>query len=454
MDWTSLGHACWMIEAAGLRLLVDPLLSARHHRGLFTVNPPRALDAPALRPDYLLISHAHPDHFDVPSLRALALLDPDTVLLTPDPLVAWAADRLGFSTTRVVPPSSQITLDGLRLLTTPSSTADEWGLLVEHDGATAWHLIDTTPSADEARQFQHEAGTALGILALPERGPDLALLMGQPLQEVALALGDPLRFPERDYARQIDLAAAMRSATVVASSADSVHAPAHAAMNAVVYPQTEARFRRDLAARSPRLRTLPRVLGGRYHVAPGRVDLDPDAHRSLLRDLEPALDTTFRPFAPPPLRDPNPGGYPRAAMQDTIDRWVRGPLADALRRALAPSARAWSLTLLVTHATDDDAYTLHLDGSSLGITRDLDPDHDLLNAVAASSLVDVIAGRASWADVLLAGLLRVSDRAYEVSAGGLRGGLQQPIFVYHALPYEESVRRAVEHEVEAVLGEI
>ena len=31
MRWTSLGHACWLIEAAGLRLLCDPLLGVEHH---------------------------------------------------------------------------------------------------------------------------------------------------------------------------------------------------------------------------------------------------------------------------------------------------------------------------------------------------------------------------------------------------------------------------------------
>ena len=91
MRWTSLGHACWLIEAAGLRLLCDPLLGVEHHGGVFEISPRRRLHAQALRPDFLLISHRHPDHFDLPSLATLAALDPETVVVTPDEL--WPGRR-------------------------------------------------------------------------------------------------------------------------------------------------------------------------------------------------------------------------------------------------------------------------------------------------------------------------------------------------------------------------
>ena len=87
MDWTSLGHAGWLIEAAGLRLVCDPLVEVDHHGGVFEVRPRRRLRAAALRADFILISHRHPDHFDVRSLAQLAALDPDSVVITPDELV-------------------------------------------------------------------------------------------------------------------------------------------------------------------------------------------------------------------------------------------------------------------------------------------------------------------------------------------------------------------------------
>jgi L-ascorbate metabolism protein UlaG (beta-lactamase superfamily) len=71
---TFIGHSTVLLEDGGLRLLTDPLLRdragplvrERSQRG-------RALELATRggRPDAVLISHMHRDHFDAPSLRAL-----------------------------------------------------------------------------------------------------------------------------------------------------------------------------------------------------------------------------------------------------------------------------------------------------------------------------------------------------------------------------------------------
>jgi L-ascorbate metabolism protein UlaG (beta-lactamase superfamily) len=64
---TYVGHATTLIEVDGTRLLTDPVLRARvaHCRRLVAV--------PAFEPrlDAILVSHAHYDHLDLPSLRDL-----------------------------------------------------------------------------------------------------------------------------------------------------------------------------------------------------------------------------------------------------------------------------------------------------------------------------------------------------------------------------------------------
>jgi len=65
---TWLGHATVLVEMGGTRLLTDPVLRGRvaHlRRHGPAVAPPRDVDA-------VLISHAHRDHLDLPTLRALA----------------------------------------------------------------------------------------------------------------------------------------------------------------------------------------------------------------------------------------------------------------------------------------------------------------------------------------------------------------------------------------------
>jgi len=66
---TYVGHATVLIEQNGVRLLTDPLLRSG------VVHVRRRVPLPALEPlrdlDAILISHAHADHLDVPSLRLL-----------------------------------------------------------------------------------------------------------------------------------------------------------------------------------------------------------------------------------------------------------------------------------------------------------------------------------------------------------------------------------------------
>ncbi|HVX67297.1 MAG: MBL fold metallo-hydrolase [Acidobacteriota bacterium] len=73
-----LGHSTVLIKVDGFTILTDPVFSERAgiDLGLITLGVKR-LVAPALRPpelpqiDLVLLSHAHMDHTDLPSLRAL-----------------------------------------------------------------------------------------------------------------------------------------------------------------------------------------------------------------------------------------------------------------------------------------------------------------------------------------------------------------------------------------------
>lgn len=65
---TWLGHATVLVELGGARLLTDPVLRGRvaHlRRHAAPVPPPKDVDA-------VLVSHAHRDHLDLPTLRALS----------------------------------------------------------------------------------------------------------------------------------------------------------------------------------------------------------------------------------------------------------------------------------------------------------------------------------------------------------------------------------------------
>lgn len=73
-----IGHATVLLKIDGFTILTDPVFSERAgiHLGPVTLGVKRLVE-PALRPpglpriDLVLLSHAHMDHFDIPSLRRL-----------------------------------------------------------------------------------------------------------------------------------------------------------------------------------------------------------------------------------------------------------------------------------------------------------------------------------------------------------------------------------------------
>lgn len=78
VDVTWWGHATCTVEAAGRRVLTDPVLTARvAHLSRPGLLPP-AVDA--RRADAVIVSHLHADHLHLPSLR---LLDPAIRLVVP-----------------------------------------------------------------------------------------------------------------------------------------------------------------------------------------------------------------------------------------------------------------------------------------------------------------------------------------------------------------------------------
>lgn len=80
-----LGHASWLVELDGLHALIDPLFG---RAALVPRAAPAPLTVDQLPPiDVLLLTHGHYDHFDAPSLRALARrFGPDLPVVLPEGL--------------------------------------------------------------------------------------------------------------------------------------------------------------------------------------------------------------------------------------------------------------------------------------------------------------------------------------------------------------------------------
>jgi len=70
-------HASLMLSWKGAHILIDPAPTDNNAQGAAVAAPYKALPPP----DFILITHIHPDHFNVPILEAVA--GPNTMILAP-----------------------------------------------------------------------------------------------------------------------------------------------------------------------------------------------------------------------------------------------------------------------------------------------------------------------------------------------------------------------------------
>ncbi len=441
MQWTYLGHAGWLAEAGGVRLLFDPLLEETHYGGVFETVPRRRLLAKALKPDFIFVSHAHPDHFDVQSLVLLADFDPDSVLLSPDPWVCNIATRAGFRTCQELAPGQRVQLQGADVVATPSLAAEpECGFFVAGDSACVWNLVDCVFSSPQ----EVEALARASLDATNTETLDAALIRWQPLKEVDAILGNSLGFPFDAYNTLLQEAAATGACTLLASSSATRHCTAYEHMNALVYPVHPERFVRDLSQVAPSRNIVFPELGQSFRVANGRVSPQAGAS-SLLADVGPDHPPLFHPTALLPMEGSTDDAD---SHREEITTWVQSRLLPGLSEQ-EPSASLLLVLEVLTGAAPLH-FCIELDHAGARLSDRPAHDYDLLNQVTSDDLVSVLRGQAAWGELLLSGRLRVVDRAYTVTAQLSRISFL-PTFVYYGLSYEESERRVTEMRLDAAL---
>jgi len=112
-----LGQAGFALRSDTLTIYLDPFLSEGHDR---LVAPPMTPEAspPA---DFVLCTHEHIDHLDLPTVRTLALLSPQTRFVVPRPIVEQVT-AAGIAPERVlgVQPDEEYELGTARLIPVPA----------------------------------------------------------------------------------------------------------------------------------------------------------------------------------------------------------------------------------------------------------------------------------------------------------------------------------------------
>ncbi len=164
-----LGHATSLIRLNGVDVLTDPVLSDRIGMsvGGRTIGLPRLVERPPElieRPRLILLSHAHFDHLDKPSLRRL--VHPETVVIT-----ARRTGRLvprGFGEVIELDWDQSTTIDGVRI---DAMQPRHWGARAALD---RWRGYNAYMLEGDGRRVLFAGDTAL-TSAFDGVRPDLAV---------------------------------------------------------------------------------------------------------------------------------------------------------------------------------------------------------------------------------------------------------------------------------------
>jgi len=386
MRVTLLGHASVLVELDGATCLMDPVLSDPFEEGTVVSCPQRTIDAerlPAI--DLLLVSHRHPDHFDLPSL---ARIDRSADAICPaDPLIVYALKELGFSNVHPVHPMAPILGDGFELFPTRSElqSIPEMGVVFHDRSGTFWNQVDT-PLAVE---------TLEGVRG---RFPRVDLLFAMyASQNFEFFESLTTRFPAETHARNLETAVAIDPGVAVPASAGFRFCGPHQWLNPFLFPISRERFVRDLREIAPGIDTILMNPGDVLELEDGAVRHRAGASEIACTDVDDTHRIAFDPTAPvPPLRDANPDGIAEpeleAATHDFVTAglgaWATGATpGDRLLAAYA--ARGVSYRLDVVFPGDALRwYRLDFAGDETRFDRGngAGPESDVVHRITASAL--------------------------------------------------------------------
>ncbi len=426
-----------------MRILMDPVLQDPFESGMVVSCPRREIQLERLPPiDVVVVSHRHPDHFDLASLdrlpRACQVLCPE------DPLIAHALDALGFVHVTSMAPGRAMLAEHAELYPTRSENLSvrECGMLVRDADGVFWNQVDSELSDETIADVRHRFG-----------GVDLHFAM-YASQNFEFFDSLSSEFPAETHRRNLETALAVRPSLLVPASAGFRFAGEHVWLNRFLFPVSRERFVDDLAQLDPALRVALLDPGDVVQLGAGEVAVERSASpfvTTLERDTE---AIRFDPTAPiPPLRDPNPDGRSPEAMRAAVHGFLEHELLPYCVRALSdPGSLAACYRrervryeLEVVFPDESRVWTLDLRAEPPELRPGRDPLASVAHRIAASALTGWIERRLSWFTV------RAWSRRFSTLPPVLPDLLMH-FLVYGAADSGDSARRRIDREIAELRG--
>ncbi len=456
MRVTLLGHASVLVELDGATCLMDPVLADPFEEGIVVSCPRRTIDVdrlPAI--DLLVVSHRHPDHFDLPSL---ARVDRRADAVCPaDPLIVYALKELGFENVHPVHPMAEIVGEGFELFPTRSElkSIPEMGVVFHDRTGTFWNQVDT-PLADATIDAVRERFSRVDLL--------FAMYASQNFEFFESLTTE---FPAETHARNLETALRIDPHVAVPASAGFRFDGAHDWLNAFLFPISRDRFVRDVHELAPEMPTMVMNPGDVMELDGQAVRHLPSASPVARTEVDDSYRVDFDPTAPiPPLCDANADGLPDSELGAAVDdmltvelgRWAEETgSGDRVLAAYAGSHTRYRIDVVFPDERirwlrfDFGGDSLRLDTGSAAA-----PEADQVHRIAASALVGWVRRTRSFFSV------RASSRRYGTACRMARkadGVTVDPrplpdLLMYYVLQVAEGSDVSAKHEVDHQLREL
>jgi L-ascorbate metabolism protein UlaG (beta-lactamase superfamily) len=457
MRVTLLGHAAVLVELDGATCLMDPVFFDPFEEGAVVSCPRRRTHPERLPPiDLLVVSHRHPDHFDIPSL---ARVPRDCEAICPaDPLIVYALRRLGFERIHPVHPMGEIRGADFELFPTASQVTGvrEFGMVFHDASGTFWNQVDSFLSP----------ATIAAVLGRYGRVDLLFAMYASQNFDFFDSLS--ARFPHETHRANLETVLRIGPGLAVPGSAGFRFAGDHAWLNAHLFPVSRERFLADLARLDPALPTRSVNPGDVLELAEGRVVCHVAASPLAETEADDTALIRFDPTAPiPPLTDPDVEGYGRERLERECDRILGEGLLNYVREGHAsgePVVQAYRehrvhyAVALAFPGGHQRWYRFAFDETPPRLDRGEGPapPADLMHRIAASALVGWLERCRSLFSVR--GYARRHGTVYRLARAGAQIGLEPvplpDLLMHYVLNASEgsgdAARRRVELAIEAL----
>ena len=312
MKVTLLGHASLLVESHGINYAVDPVFFDPFEEGAVVSCPKRVVYLDRLpKIDVLIVSHRHPDHFDIPSL---ARLPRDCTAVCPaDPLIVYALKKLGFAKINPVKQMAPIRFGELTLFPTRSEAPEvrEFGMVFRDDNGVFWNQVDTFISSETI------------AIVLKEFGHIDLLFAMYASQNFEFFETRAKMFPIASHKKNLETVFGINPTVAAPGAAGFRFCGAHEWVNAFLFPISRERFAADLKQLAPDLCCRVMNPGDVFEISDGIVQHHPGACEGAVMLEEDTRLIRFDPTAPVPrLIDPNPVGYPLSVLKGAADQFI------------------------------------------------------------------------------------------------------------------------------------